>query len=151
VNGFDWIALISLITSGLRGYRNGLAGEFYRLFRMAVALLAGTGIYQVFGDLFSRIVPGDAGWTDPVLFIGTVVVVWKILHRLRDGMESLIRSKMPRHSQAIGGAVAATLKTAIIIGGIITVFHMASWLPGHETVAQSSFASRVLKPFLPAD
>jgi hypothetical protein len=148
MNGFDITAICFLVLSILRGYRNGLAGEFYRLFRLAVALLAGTSLYGALSGFVTRILSVDSGWADPAMFVGTTVVAWRVLNRARGFVERLITSKMPHSYQAVGGAVAAAIKSAIAIAGIVTVFHLATWLPGHDAVSVNSVTSRILLPFI---
>ena len=149
MNGFDYIALVALISAGLRGYRQGLAMEFYRLLRMSVALLAGTSLYSLLSGLVTSVLSVKSGVADPVMFAGTTIFVWSMLRKLRVWMEAWLKSKVTGRYQSIGGAVAACLKTLILTGGLVALFNMASWMPGHDAVAQDSMVAKILQPFLP--
>lgn len=148
MNGFDIAALVAVIVSARRGFANGLAAEFYRLFRMAVALFAGTSLYGVLSHAVTGILGVTSGFADPALFAGSAIVVWRLLHRLRRAMEAWLLAAVPRKAQAIGGALAAALKCALLIGGVVTLFNLASWLPGHDAVASDSAVSALMRPFL---
>jgi len=149
MNGFDYIALAALVAAALRGYRQGLAVEFYRLFRMGVALIAGTSLYSIFSGMLTSVLNIKSGFADPAMFLGSSVLVWNLLKRLRLWMETWLRAKVTGKYQAVGGAVAAGLKTLIFIGAFTALFGMASWMPGHNAVARDSVTSKILQPFLP--
>lgn len=149
MNGFDYAALAVLGSAIMRGYKRGLAVEFYRLFRMLVALLAGTGLYGILSDLLTSMLNVKSGIADPVMFLGSSLAVWSLLRRLRVWMEAMILAKLPKNYQAIGGAVAAGLKSALLLGGVVTLFSLADWLPGHESIAQDSITSQIVHFILP--
>ena len=148
MNQFDMAALLLMVSAALRGYRNGLAIEGYRLFRMLVALLAGSSIYGLLNSAMSGMLDHSSSWLDPVIFVGSIVVIWKLLKQLRRWMEALIAARIPQRFQSIGGSLAAGAKAAVLIGGIITMFNLADWLPGHNVVARDSKAAHLMSPFL---
>jgi len=149
MNGFDYIALAALVMAALRGRRNGLALEFYRLFRMAVALLAGTSLYGMLSHALSSVMNITSGYADPLMFVTSSVVTWKLLRRIRSWMEIWIKAKVPGHWQAAGGSIAAATKTAVLIAGLVTMFDLADWLPGHESISQDSITSQIVRFILP--
>ncbi|HMP90859.1 MAG TPA: CvpA family protein [Kiritimatiellia bacterium] len=151
MNGFDYIALAALVSAALRGYRQGLAAEFYRLLRLSVALLAGTSLYSMVGDLITNVLNIKASLADPAMFVGISVTVWSLLRRFRLWLEAWLRARVTGKYQAMGGALAAGLKALLLTGGLVTLFSMASWMPGHETVAQDSMFARLLAPFIPGN
>lgn len=149
MNGFDIVTLLALGSSSWRGYRRGLASECYRLFRMLVALLAGSGVYSLLSDAVTGLLGAGSAWSDPALFVGSSVAAWSLLKRLRQGMESAVAKWTPPGVQKLGGAVAAAAKTALVAGGLVATFDLADWLPGHDAVARDSRVSQVVRPFLP--
>jgi len=149
MNGFDYTALAVLGAAIMRGYKRGLSVEFYQLFRMAVALLAGTSLYGMLSDALTGILNIKSGIADPAMFLGSTVVVWSLLRRMRAWMEAWILAKLPKGYQSIGGAVAAGLKTSILLGGVVVLFNLADWLPGHTAISRDSITSEVVHFFLP--
>jgi len=148
MNSFDIAALILTASSAARGYRTGLASEFYRLFRLVVALVTGSSLYRILADSVGNLAGQSETWMSPVLFVGLTVVVWKFLKRLRRWMEAMITARVPARHQAIGGAVAAGAKTMVFIAGVIGAFSLASWLPGHDLVVNESTFAHWLRPLL---
>ena len=144
MNSFDCIAVASLIAAALRGYRQGLAKEIFRLLRLAVALIAGTSLYELASSWFAHV----SAWMGPVVFVGGAGGVWLLLRSLRKLSEAWLILHVPQKFQSMGGAVAAIAKTAILLGGVIATFHLATWIPGHAVVAERSIASRFAGPFL---
>ena len=150
MNGFDYVVIALLVLAAKRGFRNGLASEFYRLFRIAVAMAAGTSLYRMFSDAVSGLLNIESGLSDPVLFGGATVLVWQLLTRVRRWMEALIVAKTPARAQSVGGAVAAFLKTAIFIVAVVTTVSLSSWIPGHVWIAEHSATGRLVTSFLPS-
>lgn len=150
MNAFDYIALAALLAAALRGYRQGLAKEFYRLLRWSIALLAGTGLFGLVSGWITRAAGIAAGWTEPLAFVGITGGIWVLLRSLRKGLEAWLLLHTPRKIQAVGGAVTSVAKTAILLGGLIAIFHLATWLPGHSLVAEKSLVAKIAQPFLAA-
>ncbi|HAL92126.1 MAG TPA: hypothetical protein DCM68_03775 [Verrucomicrobia bacterium] len=150
MNAFDYVAIAALLAAARRGYRQGLARELYRLLRWAVALLAGTGLFGLVSGWITRAAGVAAGWTEPLAFVGITGGIWYLLRSLRKWLEAWLLLHTPRRIQAAGGAVASVAKTAILLGGLIAIFHLATWLPGHSLVAEKSLAAKIAKPFLAA-
>lgn len=144
------VALALTGASAARGWRNGLSAEFYRLFRLGVSLVAGTSLYGLLSDAATDLLNIRSGLADPALFLGTTFGVWSLLRRARRWMEALILAKVPSRWQNIGGAVAAALKTAALVGGTVTLFNLADWLPGHDAIANESVAGRIVQTISPA-
>jgi len=149
MNEFDYAALAVLGSAIMRGYKRGLSVEFYRLFRMTVALLAGTSLYGMLSDGLSGVLNVKSGIADPAMFLGSTVVVWSLLRRLRSWMEAWILARFPQKYQATGGAVAAGMKAAILLGGVVTLFNLADWLPGHAFISRDSATSAIVHFFIP--
>lgn len=150
MNVFDFAALAALVSAALRGYRQGLAREIYRLLRWAIALLAGTGLFGLVGGWLRQVLGAESGWTDPLAFVGISGGVWMLLRSLCKGLEAWLLLHTPKKFQATGGAAAATAKAVILLGGVIATFHLATWLPGHSLVAERSLAAKMARPFLAA-
>lgn len=149
MNGFDIVVIVLVVLAAKRGFKNGLASEFYRLFRIAVAIFAGTSLYKIFSGTISSVLHIDSGYSDPVLFVAASILVWKLIARLRKWIEALLLTKVPRRIQAVGGAVAAALKTGVFIVAIITTVSLSTWMPGHDWITKESFMGRTVQSFLP--
>ncbi|HMO50181.1 MAG TPA: CvpA family protein [Kiritimatiellia bacterium] len=148
MNAFDYVALACLISAGLNGYRQGFSREFYRLARMGAALFAGSRFYEVAGGAVTNLTNAATSVVDPVFFIGITVAVWILLRSLRRWIEAGLQRAVPQKWQAGGGALAAVIKTALITGGVVAVFNLATWIPGHRLVAEESLTAAITKPFM---
>jgi uncharacterized membrane protein required for colicin V production len=148
MNAFDIVALASLVSAALNGYRQGLSREFYRLLRMAVALLTSTSLYSSASGVLTRWSDTAQSVADPVFFIGIAAAVWMLLRSLRKWIEVWIQKAAPKTWQATGGAIASAAKAAILLGGIVAAFNLATWIPGHTLIAKESVTSKVVRPFL---
>jgi hypothetical protein len=148
MNLFDIVSVLGVGSAAARGWRRGLAVEGYRLFRMVVALVAGTSLYGGLSDLLGRVAGIQSSWADPAMFLGVSFGAWSLLRRLRAWSEARLAAALPARTLALGGAVAAGIKALAVVGGAVTVFSLSSWLPGHETVGVDSWMARLLGPWL---
>ena len=149
MNGFDLIVLVLIGLAAKCGFKRGLAAEFYRLFRIVVALFAGTGLYRLFSGAISDLLNIDSGYADPILFVLSVFGTWALLRRMRRWMEASILAIVPKKAQATGGAIAAACKTGVMLVAIITTVSLSTWLPGRDWIAEDSFTGNVIQKFLP--
>ena len=148
MNSFDIAALLMTAASAARGFRAGLASEFYRLARLVIALVTGSSLYRVLADTIGSVADRAESWLSPVLFVGLTMLVWTGLKRLRRWTEAAITTRVPARHQAVGGALAAGAKTLVLLAGVIGAFSLASWLPGHDLIATESTFARWLHPLL---
>ncbi|HMP72591.1 MAG TPA: CvpA family protein [Kiritimatiellia bacterium] len=148
MNAFDYLALAFIVSAILRGFKQGLSKEFYRLIRLGIALLAGTSLYASMSDAMGRVSGAASGITDPLTFVGITGGIWMILRTLRSWIEGVVAKSAPAKVQKSGGAAAAGIKAVILVGGVIAVFNLASWIPGHRLVAEDSLSSKLARPFL---
>lgn len=81
-------------------------------------------------------------------FVGGAGGVWLLLRSLRKWTEAWLILHTPKSFQSVGGALAAIAKTIILLVGVITTFHLATWIPGHALVAEKSIASKIAGPIL---
>jgi hypothetical protein len=149
MNAFDLVTLAMTAGSAARGYRNGLSREVFRLFRMAVALVTGSGIYRWSADAVATLSDQVSAWAGPAVFVGASVLVWRLLSRFRQWSEAHLAARLSGPAQAWGGAVAAAVKTLALLGGAVGLFHLADGLPGHEAIGRDSLLARLLTPWLP--
>ncbi len=149
MNGFDIVTFVLIGLAARRGFKNGLASEFYRLLRVLIALFAGTSLYRIFSDSVSGLLNINSGYSDPILFVVAMVITWKLLRRIRRWIESVVLAITPQKVQAIGGALAAGCKTCMLIFALVATVSLSTWLPGRAWIAEDSFTGKIVQSFLP--
>ena len=149
MNGFDLLAVIGLGWSARRGYRRGLSEELFRLLRLGLALLAGTGLYHGVAGGLAAITPLSEGLSQSIGFAGSTVGVWLLLSRLRRLLRRTVEDRVAAGWAQTGGAILATAKSLLAIVGIVATAYVGSGLPFREAIAENSWIGHAISRVLP--
>ncbi len=138
--GFIDIVLGALLVFGLiRGLRNGLIVEFASLISFFV------GIYLAVK--FSSVL-GDSKTAKVTAFVIILIIVILGIHLLAKTLSKIASAMLLGGLNKIGGAVFGTLRTALFLGVILSLFqkvNINNTLVSKETQAKSIFFNPILK------
>ena len=138
--GFIDIVLGALLVFGLiRGLRNGLIVEFASLISFFV------GIYLAVK--FSSVL-GDSKTAKVTAFVIILIVVIIGIHLLAKALSKIASAMLLGGLNKKGGAVFGTLRTALFLGVILSLFqkvNINNTLVSKETQAKSIFFNPILK------
>ena len=128
----------------MKGRRRGLPREAYRLFRWAVGLLMGCGLYSLANQLLSGLFPDLSGFGGFLLgFGGALLLVRTVKVRLIQTLER----RYPAQTASRAGLIAGAVRGAIIVTSLATTAHVAPFFPWKDAITQSSLLGTVTGVF----
>lgn len=143
MNIVDAVSAAYVAFGAYRGRKRGFSDEAYRLLRMAIAFVAGCGLYGVVSQLIGKVLSLGGEVSGPVAFLGTVGGAWLLLRKLKRGFIAWVFAKTKPY-EGLGGAVAGGVRALLIVVSIVAALSLAGKTPGGD-----SFAGRIVDLVLP--
>jgi membrane protein required for colicin V production len=138
------IILGSLLVFGLiRGIRNGLFVELASLLSFFVGIYIAVKFSYVVGGFI-----GDSKTAKVFAFVITLIAVVVVIHLLAKLFSKIANFVFLGWLNLLGGAVFATLKTAILLGIVLSLFQKVNFndaIISKETQENSIFFNPIMK------
>lgn len=139
MNLLDGLVAAYVAYGAYRGRARGLGEEAYRLLRVGVALVAGCGLYEIVGDLLSRVVSLGTQFSGPVGFLGTMIGTWSVLRVAKEKMVTWLSTRYVALAET-GGAIAGGLRNLVLVSGAMITAHLA----GRSEFMADSWVGRLI-------
>ncbi len=142
MSAIDLIAAAFIALGAWRGRSRGLPDEGYRLLRIALAFLAGCGLYRFVSELLKQAFSMAGDISAPLAFVGTIGGTWWLMRVVKKTLTRFLAARFARHAR-LGGAIAGGIRVLLIVLSIAGAFYLADRAPGHDAVSAKSIVGRM--------
>lgn len=147
MNALDLVAAAYAASAVVRGTRNGVGQEGYRLVRITVSFLAGCGLFTVINKAVASMLGSvleNAGGIGFALGIG---LAFFAMRKLKVAVTAYVQKRFAEKHNRLGGAIAGFLRALTAIAAIIAFVQMSPWIPSGTNSANQSLIGRVASVF----
>lgn len=137
--------------SAARGAQRGAGEEGYRLVRLAVGLLAGSGLFALVNSLIASLLSSTTGDAGALGFVGGVVITFLAMTKLRKGIVDVIERALDEKHDRLGGAVAGCARALLAVFALVAFLQMLPFLPAGKVGANDSLIGKLTSVIVPAD
>lgn len=145
----DGVALLVAAASAVRGARNGIGLEGYRLFRLLVSVLTGFGLFTLINQVLARLLGSLLDGAEGVGFAAGIGLAFYVLRKLKGAVIGFLEKRVAPRWNRCGGATAAFVRAATAIVAILTCLHITPWIPGGTKAVDRSVIGRIVTRLIP--
>ena len=144
MNITDLISAVYVAYGAWRGRARGLADEGFRFLRMAVAFVAGCGLYGLISDALKKLLSLGGDVSGPLGFALTLGGAWYVLSFVKKSFAAFLAARFATHA-ALGGAIAGGLRTLLIVLSVVGLLNLSN----RDGVSGGSVVSRIAEWVMP--